>query len=62
MRSTNGSFTGNLADPHSTECSRMWNTPVSSVGGVLNPMAKALFSSSQAKYSRRAPDGPWCST
>ena len=49
MRSTNGSLTGNFADPHSTECSRMWKTPVSSAGGVLKPMAKALFSSSQAR-------------
>ena len=49
MRSTKGSFTGNLADPQSTECSRMWKTPVESVGGVLKPMAKALFSSSQAR-------------
>ena len=49
MRSTKGSFTGNLADPHKTECSRMWNTPVSLVGGVLKAMENALFSSSQAR-------------
>ena len=45
MRSTNGSFTGNFALPQSTECSRMWNTPVLFAGGVLKAMAKALFSS-----------------
>ena len=49
MRSTNGSLTGYFAEPQSTECSRMWNTPVESVGGVLNPIANALFSSSQAR-------------
>ena len=26
--STKGSFTGNFRDPQSTECSRMWATPV----------------------------------
>ena len=62
IRSTNGSLTGNLADPHSTECSRIWNTPVESAGGVLKPMAKALFSSSHARYSRRAPEAVWRST
>ncbi len=49
MRSVNGSFTGNFAEPQRTECSRMWKTPVLSVGGVLKPMAKALFSSSLAR-------------
>lgn len=36
--STNGSFTGNFSEPQSTECSRMWATPVLSFGGVLNPI------------------------
>ena len=31
-RLTKGSFTGNFSDPHSTECSKMWKTPVSSAG------------------------------
>ena len=59
MRSTNGSLTGNLAEPLSTECSRMWKTPVSSTGGVLKAMANALFSSSQARCTRRAPEEAW---
>ena len=58
-RLTNGSFTGNLSEPHSTECSRMWNTPVSSTGGVLNEMENALFSSALCRNSRRAPLFPW---
>ena len=45
-RFTNGSLTGNLSEPHRTECSRMWKTPVSSAGGVLNEMENALFVSS----------------
>ena len=48
-RSTNGSLTGNLSEPHSTECSRIWNTPVSSAGGVLNAMENALLLSSFAR-------------
>ena len=44
-RFTNGSLTGNLSEPHSTECSKMWNTPVSSAGGVLNEMENALLAS-----------------
>ncbi len=46
MRLTNGSLTGNFLDPQSTECSRMWKTPVLSAGGVLNAIENALFSSS----------------
>ena len=34
-RLTKGSLTGNFSEPHRTECSRMWKTPVSSAGGVL---------------------------
>ena len=48
-RLTNGSFTGNFRDPHKTECSRMWKTPVSSAGGVLKDMEKALLTSSFAR-------------
>jgi hypothetical protein len=55
-RLTKGSFTGNFSDPHSTECSRMWKTPVSSAAGVLKVMEKALLASSFSRYSRRAPE------
>ena len=48
-RFTNGSLTGNFRLPHSTECSRMWNTPVSSAGGVLKEMENALFASALAR-------------
>ena len=41
----NSSFTGYLREPLSTECSRMWATPVSSEGKVRNVTAKLLFSS-----------------
>ena len=30
-----GSRTGYLRDPHSTVCSKMWGTPVESIGVVL---------------------------
>ena len=45
-RFTKGSFTGNLSEPQSTECSRMWKTPVSFAGGVLKAIENALFASS----------------
>ena len=45
-RFTNGSFTGNLSEPQSTECSRIWKTPVSFAGGVLKAMENALLESS----------------
>ncbi len=61
-RLTNGSFTGNLSDPHNTECSRMWNTPVSSAGGVLNEIENALFASAFCRYSSCAPLFAWSST
>ena len=61
-RSTNGSLTGNLSEPHSTECSRMWNTPVSSAGGVLNAMENALLLSPFRRYSSCAPLLSWSST
>ena len=48
-RFTNGSLTGKRSLPHSTECSRMWNTPVSSAGGVLKEMENVLFGSSLAR-------------
>ena len=53
--STNGSFTGKSLEPHSTECSMMWGTPVESEGGVRKPMANTLFSSSLAISKTRAP-------
>ena len=53
---TKGSFTGNFSDPHSTECSKMWNTPVSSSAGVLKVMEKALLASSFSMNMRRAPE------
>ena len=58
-RLTKGSFTGNFSDPHSTECSRMWNTPVSSAAGVLKVMEKALLASSFSMNMRRAPEAAW---
>ena len=58
-RLTKGSFTGKRSLPHRTECSRMWNTPVESEGGVLNAMEKDLLSSSQAIHSARAPEASW---
>ena len=45
-RFTKGSFTGNFREPHSTECSSMWNTPVSFAGGVLKAMENDLLLSS----------------
>ena len=54
-RLTKGSFTGNLRDPQSTECSRIWKTPVSSDAGVLKVMEKLLLLSPLARYRRRAP-------
>ena len=56
---TKGSFTGNFSDPHSTECSKMWKTPVSSAAGVLKLMEKALLASSLARYMSRAPEATW---
>jgi len=38
----NGSRTGNLSEPHSTVCSRMWGTPVLSRGVVLNATLKTV--------------------
>ena len=40
---------GYLLDPQSTECSIIWKTPVSSVGGVGKPIEKVLFSSSRSR-------------
>ena len=40
---TKGELTGYFSLPASTECSRMWNTPVSSEGKVPKPMPKALL-------------------
>lgn len=50
-RFTNGSFTGYFFDPFNTECSKIWNTPVSSSGIVLNVIAKVLFSSSRFNHA-----------
>lgn len=36
----NGSLTGYLSEPHRTVCSRIWETPVLSIGVVLNPTLK----------------------
>ena len=58
-RCTKGSLTGKRSEPQSTECSRMWKTPVSLAGGVLKAMAKALLSSAQASHMRRAPVAAW---
>ena len=37
----------------------MWNTPVSSAGGVLKVMEKDLFSSSLASHMRGVPLVSW---
>ena len=58
-RLTKGSFTGKRSLPHSTECSRMWKTPVSSAGGVLNEIENDLLSSSTASHIMRAPEASW---
>ena len=36
-------LTGNLREPQSTECSRMWGRPVESAGGVRKVIPKTLF-------------------
>ena len=51
----NGSRTGNFSEPHNTVCSRMWATPVSSVGVVLKPRLKRLFESFRCMWKWRAP-------
>ena len=61
-RWTNGSLTGKRSEPHSTECSRMWKTPVSLAGGVLKAIEKALLSSAQASHITRARVASWRST
>ena len=53
--STNGSFSGNFADPHSTECSVMWATPVLSSAGVRKAILKTLLSSVFFMVKMRAP-------
>ena len=58
-RLTKGSLTGKRSEPHSTECSRMWKTPVSSAGGVLKAMAKDLLTSGVASQRARAPVASW---
>ena len=58
----NGDFTGYFSLPASTECSRMWNTPVSSEGKVPKPMPKALLSSSFSTSRTAAPLTSWVST
>ena len=52
---TNGSFTGYFSEPHSTECSIMCGTPVSSYGSVRNPIANVLQSSSRSNQTSSAP-------
>ena len=59
MRLTKGSFTGKRSLPQRTECSKMWKTPVSSMGGVLKAMAKDLLLSSTASHIARAPLASW---
>ena len=53
--STNGSLTGYFLDPFKTECSRIWNTPVSFSGIVLNAIANVLFSSARSSQASFAP-------
>ena len=58
----NGDLTGYFSLPASTECSRIWNTPVSSDGNVPNPMPKPLLLSSFSTSSTDAPLTSWVST
>ena len=44
--SPNTSFTGYFFEPMSTECSRMWATPVESCGTVMKETQKVLLGSS----------------
>ena len=44
--STKGSFSGNFREPHKTECSQIWGTPVLSDGVVRKEMENTLLSSS----------------
>ena len=53
--STKGLLTGYFRDPHKSECSNMWKTPVSSDGSVLNAAANVLFSSLRSSHKSRAP-------
>ena len=52
--STKGSFTGYFAEPHKTECSKIWKIPLSLYGIVLKLMLKLLLISSFLKNTRRA--------
>ena len=40
----NGSRTGYCFEPHNTVCSRIWATPVESLGTVLKATPKVFFS------------------
>ena len=53
--SKNGSRTGYFSEPASTECSRMWVTPVLFGGGVGKLMEKRFSVSSEYKCSSFAP-------
>ena len=57
-----GEFTGYFSLPASTECSRMWNTPVSSEGKVPKPMPNALLVSSFSTSRTVAPLTSWFRT
>ena len=59
ISSTNGSLMGYLRDPHSTECSRMWATPVESEGGVPKLTPNTLFSSVLMSEISSAPVSTW---
>ena len=59
MSSTNGSLIGYLRDPHSTECSRIWATPVESAGGVPKLTPNTLFSSALSSEINSAPVATW---
>ncbi len=59
ISSTNGSLIGYLRDPQSTECSRMWATPVESDGGVAKLMPNTLFSSALRSEISSAPVATW---
>ena len=51
----NGSRTGKRSEPHSTVCSRIWATPVLSVGTVLKATPKVFSWSVLLIWMCRAP-------
>ncbi len=59
MRAENGSFRGKRREPDSTECSMMWETPVSSRGGVVKQNAKRFSTSEVLRWRTSHPVAVW---